>query len=531
MLPMFLPFLVIIPVIIAVFLYVFAGLKIARMIAVITQAAYMVLAFVLLIASRNQEIVVSVGGYEGFLGIILRVDNLAAVFILLTVLIFLAVVIYNLRSRYDHTGRLYWFLLFILEGTLIGLFLTRDFFNIFVLVEVSTVVVVILLMYDRQRRNLFAGMTFIMVNIVVMQFYLFGLGYLYMVVGVLDMKAAAEVIYTMERADLALPYALIMTAIAAKCSLLPLLTWMPKVNSLTGSRFTIAALMSGLHIKSGIYLFVRFQYVFGGMANEFFLVVGIITAFAGIVLALAQKDIRLMLAYSTVAQAGLIIAGLSLDSEYARIGSLFHIVSHAIIKVALFLLAGIISYLYKTKDIGKIRGLFRVSPSIGMANLFAILGIVGAPFFNGFVSKYFIAEGATGALGWVFIAINLGTVLVFVRYSAMFFGTSGGVKPVPDWCREGVVLGLGFLCLGMGVFGEWAIMFLFDTQVSTSILGILEKALWFGISVGAAVLIYRYVLVKKDYLRPLRGLTLNFKIMCLSIGVFFAALLVVVGVI
>ena len=531
----FLPFLVIIPIIIAVFLYVFAGLKSARMAAVVTQTAYAVLAFFLLVASREDEIYVSVGGYEGFLGIILRVDNLAAVFILLTVIIFLAVVIYNLRSQYDHTGRLYWFLLFILEGALIGLFMTRDLFNIFVLVEVSTVVVVVLLMYDRQRRNLFAGMTFIMVNIVVMQFYLFGLGYLYMVAGVMDMEAAASVISGMDTRDLALPYALIMTSVAAKCSLLPLLTWLPKVNSLTGSRFTIAAIMSGLYVKSGIYLFIRFQYVFGGMGAELFLVLGIVTAFGGIVLALAQKDIRLMLAYSTVAQAGLIVAGFSLGlshcCEYSQLGAIFHAVNHGLIKVALFLLAGIISFLYKTTDITKIRGLFGVSPSIGLATLLAVLGIGGAPFFGGFVSKYFMSVAATGGLWWVFMAVNLGTVLVFIRFSAMFFGRAEGATPAPDWCREGIVLGLGFLCFGMGVFGEWVIGFLLNVPVGLSFWGYLEKIGVFGVSVGVGVLVYGYVLAKKDYLRPLRGLSLGFKALCVSIGLFFAVVLVYAGVI
>jgi len=527
-----LPFFAIIPVLIAVFLYVFAGLKHARIIAVVAQTAFVALAFSLLLAVRDGEIITRVGGYAGYLGIILRVDILAAVFILLTVFIFLAVVIYNMRSEYEHTDRLYWFLLFILEGVLIGLFLTRDFFNVFVLVEVSTVVVVILLMYDRKRRNLFAGMTFIMINIVVMQFYLFGLGYLYMITGVMDMEAAAGVIYTMDASDLTLPFALIMTSIAAKCSLLPLLTWLPKVNSLTGSRYTIAAIMSGLHVKSGIYLFIRMSDVFVGMGAEFFLIIGLATAAGGVILALAQKDIRLMLAYSTVAQAGLIVAGLGLRNTYSDMGALLHIVNHAIIKVALFLGAGMISYRYKTTNLNKIRGLFHVSRPIAVANILAILGIVGAPFFNGFVSKYFIAYGAGGMYEWAFIAVNFGTLLVFVRYSAVFFGRPlGPVKmtPPPDWCRLSVVIVLGVSCVLLGVFGPFWARFLFDGPVGISALGYLEKSLIFFVSLGAGVLAYRYVPVTKKLIAPLRGIQLSFKIMCMSIGLFFGLLLVVVG--
>ena len=533
MLALILPFFSIIPVIIAVFLYVFAGLKNARITAVVAQTAFVVLAFFLLVAVRDGEISTSIGGYEGFLGIILRVDSLAAVFILLTVVIFLAVVIYNLRSEYDHTGRLYWFLLFILEGTLIGLFLTRDFFNIFVLMEVSTVVVVILLMYDRKRRNLFAGMTFVMINLVVMQFYLFGLGYLYMIAGVMDMEAAAVVIATMDTGDLVLPYALIMTSIAAKCSLLPLLTWLPKVNSLTGSRFTIAAIMSGLHIKSGVYLFIRFNAVFGGMASEFFLAIGIITAIAGIVLALAQKDIRLMLAYSTIAQVGMIIAGLSLNNDYSHVGALMHVVNHALFKVSLFLAAGMISYLYKTKDITKIRGLLRVSPPIAIANILAILGIIGAPLFNGSVSKFYLMHGASGALEWVFYGIGLGTILVFVRYAAILFDRPKGElrEVTPDWCRQSVALGLGAACLVLGPFGVMAARFLLNRPISFDIWGYLEKSLVFFVSFGIGLLINRRWSSKKDFLLPLRRVELRFKFMCLSIGVFFAILLVFVGAI
>jgi len=529
-----LPFFVIIPVIIAVFLYVSAGLKLksARIIALIAQLAFVVLAFSLLVATRSGEIINNVGGYEGFLGITLRADTLASAFVFLTAVIFLAVVIYNLRSPYDHTGRLYWLLLFLLEGALLGLFLTRDFFNVFVLVEVSTVVIVILLMYDRERRNLFAGMTFIMVNIVVMQFYLFGIGYIYMVTGVMDMEAASAVIATMDRTDLVLPYALIMTSIAAKCSLLPLLTWLPKVNSLTGARFTVMAIMSGLHIKSGVYLFIRMQDVFGGMASELWLVLGIVTAIAGIILALAQKDIRLMLAYSTIAQVGLIVAGVSLYSQYSFVGGIFHIVNHALFKVALFLAAGIISYFYQTKDITKMRGLIKLNPAMAVANALAVLGIMGAPLFNGSISKYFLVYGATGAVEWVFIAINFGTILVFVRYSAIFFGKPPALKEGirPDWCRQSLVLGLGIFCFALGIFGGQAIDFLFNFPVQVSAHGYIEKSLIFGISLVAAVLFYKYVFVKWDMLARLRGLELSFKVMIMTIGLCFALLLVYVGV-
>jgi len=523
-----LPFFVIIPVLIAVFLFVFSSVKAARKIALIFQGAFVAFSFVLLLMSRQGEVILNVGNYQGILGIILRSDMLASVFVLLTAIIFFAVSIYSVN---DNTSRLFWFLLFLLEGSLVGLFLTRDFFNIFVLVEVSTVVVTILLMYDRERRNLFAGMTFIMVNIVVMQFYLFGLGYIYMITGVLDIETASGILSTMEQRDLVLPYALIMTSIASKCSLLPLLTWLPKINSMPGSRSSIAAIMSGLHIKSGVYMFIRMQELFGGMASDFFLVIGIITAVAGVILALSQTDIRLILAYSTLAQVSLIIIGLNLYGEYSYVGSVFHIINHALFKVALFLGTGMIITRYRTTDITKMRGLLRDSPIIAIATAMAILGMIGAPLFNGSMSKYFLMQGAYGLTEWLIILINLGTVLIFVRYFAILFGSP--LAPIrqlePDWYKNGSLIGLGVVILLLGVLGPQTISFLLNTQVTVDIWGYMEKVLIFAVSIAIGLLLFKYLLKDNALLPKLKDLDISFKHICLSIGFFFGVLLVYVG--
>ncbi|MCL2592475.1 MAG: hypothetical protein FWD82_03825, partial [Defluviitaleaceae bacterium] len=301
-----LTFLVIIPILIAVFLFAFHLKKTVRIIAMLAQAAFVAFAFNLFLTTRYEPRTTFVGNYYGTLGIILRADNLAAIFILLTTVIFLVVGFYSLNER---NSRTFWFLLFVLEASLIGLFLSQDFFNVFVLVEVGTVVATVLLMYDRKRRDNFSGMLFLMVNIVAMQFYLLGLGYIYKITGALDMNVAAQVLRETDTQQLILPYALIMTSIAVKCSLLPTLTWLPKVNSMTGARSSIAAIMSGLQIKGGIYLFIRMHSIFDEfvsqtIASELFLIIGIITAISGIILALSQTNIKLILAYSTIAQVG-----------------------------------------------------------------------------------------------------------------------------------------------------------------------------------------------------------------------------------
>ena len=520
---------VITPVIIAVILFAFSTRDIIHKVAILFQTIFVAFAFSLFLNSRYAPITINVGDYTGLLGITLQVDNLAAIFSLLAAVIFLAVVIYISTER---VSRLFWFLLFILESTLIGLFLTRDFFNAFVLVEVGTVVVTMLLMYDREHRNMYAGIKFIMVNIVVMQFYLFGLSYLYRLTGFLNMDAVADVVATMDQNALALPYALIMTGIASKCSLLPLLTWLPKVNSIPGSRSSIAAIVSGLHIKGGVYLFIRFQDVFGGMASEFFLVIGVVTAFASIALALAQTDARLILAYSTIAQVGLIIVGLSIGGGYSYMGSVLHVVNHAIFKAALFLGVGMVSYRYNTRDVTKMRGLFAESPPIAIAILMAVLGIIGAPLLGGFVSKYFLASGAGQSLAWIINLINLGTILVFVtKFLPIFLGGGSRVKSdiKPDRYKECTVLALGAICFGLGVFGVPAMRFMFGQDVGVDFMSYLQKILIFAASLGLSLLARKFVAARAQPFKALRAVDLSFSGICVSIGVFFAALLVFVG--
>ena len=525
-----LTFLVTSPIIIAVFLFAFSGAKSARIIVIGVQTALVGFAFHLFTQSRIETVYTIVGDYAGFLGIILRADNLAAVFILLSTIIFLVVTIYCLNAEHSRT---FWFLLFLLQASLIGLFLTRDFFNAFVLIEVSTIVVTILLMYDRKRRHMFFGMLFLMVNIIVMQFYLFGTGYLYMLAGTLDFNGVSAAIAGMEQRSLVLPYALIMTAIASKCSLLPMLTWLPKVNAIPGAPSSITAILSGLHIKSGLYMFVRFQDVFGEFAaRDFFLIVGIITGFAGIILALSQKNIRLILAYSTIAQIGLIMIGLNMDAVnyyYAYYGSLFHIINHALLKSSLFLGAGIIIGLYGTMDISKIRGLWYTHRLLAIATILAILGIMGTPLFNGSVSKYFMMREASGLHEWAMILLNLGTILVFIKYASILFKRpeEDAVKPASmDWFKLTPVMFFGAASLFLGIFGEQFKNFLFDLEVHIEALGYLQKVGIFFASLAVGLIITKFMPKEAKLFIFLRNANLGFKGIITSLGAFFALMLI-----
>ncbi|MCL2579410.1 MAG: proton-conducting membrane transporter [Oscillospiraceae bacterium] len=524
-----LAYFVIIPVLIAVFLYLFSSAKSGRILAILIQAALVAFSYYLFSLSRVEEIVTVIGIYDGDLGIVLMSDNLSSSFILLTSFIFLITSIY---SFHENNKRLFWFLLFLWEGLLIGIFLTRDFFNIFVLMEVLAIVVVILIMFNRENRNLYDGIIYLMANLVAIQFYLFGVGYVYMITGTLDMYLAAQYIAQFDRSALILPYALIMTGIAFKCALLPLFSWLPKAHGTPSAPSSVSAILSGLHIKSSVYLFLRIQQVFQDIsAREFFLVIGIATGIVGFIMALSQKDLKLILAYHTISQVGLIMAALNIGDFYSHIGGLYHIFNHALFKSCLFLSAGVIAEIYKTREVYKIRGVFKEAPIIGLATILAVFGITGAPLFNGSISKYFIATNTNWLLNAILIFMSLGTIISFIKYSSILWGKSsaGETSITIDKCRQLTTLILGLFCFFGGIFGAQFIEFLFNVQVSMNFIGYLEKVLVFAISLTVGYLIYTHFIKTSSLLGRICKARLNFRGMCASMGIFFMAILMITG--
>ena len=524
-----LTYFVIVPVLVAIFLYLFSSNYYSRIVAIMVQSVFVFFAFYLFLESRQGEIITAVGGYRGVLGITLRADIISSSFVLLTAILFLIVAIYGLK---EPSSKQYWLLMFIWEGLIIGVFLSGDFFNVFVLLEVATLIVAILIMFVREKRSMFDGLIFLMINTVAIQFYLFGVGYLYMLTGTMDMAVSKEVIAGLDYSLLILPYTLIMTATIFKCALMPLASWLPKVQGIPRAPTAVSAILSSLHVKCSLFLFIRFQEVFSPIAvSELFLIIGLATAVTSIIMAFVQTDIKLILAYSSTAQIGLIMVGLNIYGTYATAGSLYHIINHAVFKAALFLGAGVLVRMYKTRDVNKIGGLLKRSPLLTFATLMPILGIIGAPLFNGSISKYFMMAETSPLLYWVLVIINFGTITVYVKYAAMIFGKDTSDKSVHiDANKLGSVAMLGIMCFCLGVFGVWLTPFLFGMDVSLSIGGYLQKTGVFVLSLFAAIVFYRFFGKDQPLFVDIRNANINFRGMCISIGMFFAVMLMVVGV-
>lgn len=484
----------------------------------------------LLIAVRTGGPIRSVlGVWPQGVGIALEADIVSAVLVALVGWLYLLLLLFNHRKLY--MNRLFQFLLGALQGLLIGIFVSGDLFNIYVLLELSTLVISILIMYKRDKQAIYNGMVYVMMNLASMSFMLLGVGMVYRVFGTLDLSLIAEGVRRASNLRaLIMPYTFAMTAVGVKSAMFLLFAWLPPAHGAPSAPSIVSAILSGLQVKSGVYLFIRLQTIFApAFSNEtYFLIIGVLTAVTGFVFAIAQKDIKLILAYHTVSQVGLIIVGLSAGTDAAWWGGVYHIVNHALFKGLLFLTAGLMIHVYKTRNVYEIRGVFRRMPLVASAALAGVLGITGAPYFNGSVSKYLIQSGWNVSAGEVAIhVINLGTAISFTKFSTIFFGRPSEAvrapKRQPDPFTTTVALVMGGACLTGGIAAAPILRALFGTHVSVAGAYYGQKMLFFGATVVLAIAIYVLVVKRTAIFESIRGMHVAFNDIVVGVLTFFVA--------
>ena len=494
------------------------------------------------------------GRWPVAIGIALQADILSTVMVLLSAALFLAYLLYNAQDHY--TDNMFLFLFMFAQTVIVALFLSNDVFNLYVLLELSMIIVTVLIMYKKGYQSFYDGMLFIMMNSFGMTFMLFGIGFLYRITGVLDFTALPGAIAAVaDRRLLAVPYTLIMTSVAMKAALFPLFSWLPRAHGAPSAPSVVSAMLSGIVVKVGVFLLLRFRELFFPVfqADHFFFVIAFLTATAGFLLALCQNDIKLILAYHTISQVGLIVMGLTAGNDYAYWGGVYHIVNHAFFKGLLFLTAGVIIEEYGTRDYTQIRGVFRRMPLIGAASVMGVLGITGAPFFNGSISKYLIQQGLAGDFREAaLLLVNLGTIVSFVKYSSILPFHQGGrlSRLVGLWQTigikaatreaagrkseqlsqnrtvEGVVsLALGGICLAGGIAGAAFISVLFRVDLNVDGAFFLSKTLIFLITFATGILIYRFLIVPaKPLFVRVQSTAFTFNDIALGVTVFCTTL-------
>ena len=317
-------------------------------------------------------------------GIAFSVDGFRIVYVLIACFMWAMTALFSPEyfKHYSNKKR-YYFFFWVTFFALVGVFLSKDLFTTFIFFEIMSFTSYVWVAQDEREESLRAAITYLAVAVI---------GGLVMLMGLFLLYNGGYNKY--------LTCGLIFFGFAAKAGVYPLHIWLPKAHPVAPA--PASALLSGILTKSGIFgiLIISFQMMLGDVYwGRAMLVLGVITMVLGALLALFSIDLKRTLACSSMSQIGFIMIGvgcgtmLSEEGALAMRGTMLHMVNHSLIKLALFMAAGVVYFNLHKLDLNEIRGFGRNKVLLKIVFLLGGLGIGGIPLFNGYISKTLLHEG------------------------------------------------------------------------------------------------------------------------------------------
>ena len=410
------------------------------------------------------------GGYA--IGIALEVDALSLFFGLLVATAVLVSCIYSIQyMSHDHNVREYYTLFLMLSGGVMGLVLSGDIFNMFIMVEILTFAAVALTAFRNTAKGaLEAAFKYLVVGSMGSTCILVGTIMLYAQVHTLNFAQLSALIPGNLNNATKLAFALLFIGFGTKAFIVP---FHPLAADAHGAApASISVLISGVLTKSGIYGIIRLSYFLFqsmGLGTVQFMLVffGCMSMFICVTMALAQHDFKRLLAFHSISQIGYVLTAVGLCTALGISAGLYHAMNHTLFKGLLFLAAGAVLHQTGTTDLDRLGGLSRKMPWTTVLFLIGAFSISGIPPFNGFASKWMIYQATyekaveSGNIGFLLVTIialitSVLTLASFVKVSqSVFFGQLPkeyeNVKEVSFGMRFAMCI-FALLCVLTGLF-------------------------------------------------------------------------------
>ncbi len=450
---------------------------------------------------------------EGYaIGIGYEIDALNMFFALLVVTTILLAAIYSMKymARDHHLGH-YYTLFLMLSGSVLGLVLTGDIFNMFVMIEIMTFASVALTAFRNNKNGaLEAGFKYLIVGSIGSSMTLAGIALLYAQCHTLNMAQISAALANGLTPTTVLAFALMFAGFGVKSYLVPFHA--PAADAYMTAPTSISMVFSGMVNKAGVYGMIRLVYIiFRAMdlpALQLMLATfGTVTMFVGVTMALAQHDFKRLLAFHSISQIGYVITAIGLATVLGLEAGLFHAMNHTLFKGLLFLTAGAVLYATGTTDLDKLGGLAKKMPKTAICFLIGAFSISGLPPFNGFASKWMIYQATyqkaaeTGNFAYAFVTIvalvvSVMTLASFIKVTqAVFFGQLPkhleDTKEVPLSMRVPMWI-MSALCILSGVFYSFVEKFLLAPAAKAvlSVTNYIDKMMGEGTAAAAGVVDY-----------------------------------------
>ena len=390
----------------------------------------------LLLVNDGSIISYHIGGWAPPIGIEYRVDALNAFVLVLITLISTIVAPYAYKSvrneiPKEHHTLFYAAYLLCVTG-LMGVVITGDVFNVFVFLEISSLAsyVLISLGSHRDKRALTSTFNYLIIGTIGATFFVIGIGLLYMVTGTLNMIDMAGLLEGKSSSStVRSAFAFIIVGVGLKLAIYPLHIWLPKAYTFAPSFIT--AFLAATATKVAIYILLRFMFTIFrpsfleelNVLNFVILPLSIAAMIIASMIAIFQKDFKGLLAYSSIAQVGYILLGISIMSESGLTAAIIHLFNHGITKVALFMVAG--AYVIKRGGslLTNLQGAGFTMPWTSAATVVGCLSLIGVPGTAGFISKWILVEAAIENGKWPLAIVIIFSSLLAVVYCGRLIET------------------------------------------------------------------------------------------------------------
>ncbi|WP_040513057.1 Na+/H+ antiporter subunit D [Gracilibacillus halophilus] len=426
-----------------------------------------VVGYILWYVYQNGTIVLESGDWTAPYGIVLVADMLSMTLVMTTNIIAIAAVFFAPKSLNEQQEAFYFYTFyFLLIAGVSGAFMTGDLFNLFVFFEVLLMASYALIVLGGGKVQLRESLKYVLINLFSSMLFVTTIAFLYSVVGTVNMAQIAQRVQEVDQTGILTTIGILLFFVfGTKAALFPLYYWLPRPYIVPNP--VVSALFGALLTKVGIYSIIRvFSLIFvhePGVTHQLFLWIAALTLIFGVIGALSTNNIKLIVAYNIIPAVGFMMLGIGAFNSTGMSGAVYYLVHDMIIKAALFLLVGAVSYLAGTSDLRKMRGLIHHYPLFGWLFFLSAFVLAGIPPFSGFIGKLLLIQGAmeTGEVTIAMISL-LSSLLILLSVMRIFVRGFWGekdesIQPNSKAARGFIapIVFLLFFSVVLGVGAEW----------------------------------------------------------------------------
>ncbi len=360
---------------------------------------------------------VHLAGWPAPFGIALVVDRFAALMLVVSSFITLAVLLYAVgqgaaEEKQDAGPVSIFFPTYlILVAGVSNAFLAGDLFNMYVGFEIFLTASYVLLTLGGGEQRIRAGVTYVVVSIISSMLFLIAIALIYGATGTVNLADLAIKLGELPADTQLMLHVMLLVAFAIKAAVFPLAFWLP--DSYPTAPAPVTAVFAGLLTKVGVYAMIRTETLLfpGDQINTVLMVIALLTMIVGILGALAQSDIKRVLSFTLISHIGYLVFGMALLSVVGMASTIYYVAHHITIQTSLFLVTGLIERRGGTANVDRLGSLAKISPVLALLFFIPAMNLAGIPPFSGFIGKLGMMQGGIAENSWITWSLVIGSVV------------------------------------------------------------------------------------------------------------------------